>query len=261
MASPVSASTTYGADTTRYEWLVNDWDANSNLWINVQGDYTVSLQAQGFYGVQLRHVAEQLSGNLKSIAVVPTAGGAELEQVDELIPPGAGQYRMSPLPTGRIEFSSASNGVQYTIKYISSGNINSETVINDIAEDINAVAGDLAVPGDVNITGQVAVGGIPVYGWLADGTPIYAKSLDVTITTTNLGQSTLHGIANAWSSDRIIDVRARHLDTVTNQIGENRTTDDDLIYHIYWNDLNVWISRNGNGSGTQNYRLLIIYKD
>jgi len=109
MASPVSALTSYASDVTDYDWLVNDWDADSNLFINVQGSYLVQLQEPGFYGVYPRHVVEQLSGGRKSIAVVSADSGEELEQVDSLIPPGAGQYRISPI-MGGIEFSSAQCG-------------------------------------------------------------------------------------------------------------------------------------------------------
>lgn len=228
MATPVSASTTYDSDATAHEWLVNDWDDDSNQWKNVQGTYTVSLQDQGFYGVTLRGAAEQLDGNLKSIAVVPSAGGPELEQVDALIPPGAGQYRMSPLPTGRIEFSSASNGVEYVVKYITSGTVNRRAP---------------------------ASSGI---GYLDDGTRLYCKTLDCTIVATSLIGTVAHGIANALTNNRILDVRTQYTPASATISEAVETTAD--VYRAQWDDTDIIITR-GDSTSTFAYRIYVVYTE
>lgn len=135
MAQAVDIDIEYQADTTPQEWLVNDWDIGEETYKNVQGEYTVALQETGFYGVQLLQVARRLSGNRKSIAVIPSGGGAELVRVPDNVAPGAGQYRMSPLPTGRLQFSAAQTGQSYVIKYVSSGTVNSRAGIDTIIHD------------------------------------------------------------------------------------------------------------------------------
>lgn len=228
MASPVSASITYDSDVTAYEWLVNDWDDDSNQWKNVQGTYTVALQDQGFYGIVLRGAAEQLDGNLKSIAVIPTAGGAELEQVNELIPPGAGQYRMSPLPTGRIEFSSASNGVEYLVKYITSGTVNRRAPASE---------------------------GI---GFLDDGTRLYCKTLDCTIVATSLIGTVAHGIANALTNNRILDVRTQYTPSIATISEVSEVTAD--VYRAQWDDTDITLTR-GDSASTFAYRVYVVYTE
>lgn len=227
MASPVDSTVTYDSDVTAYDWLVNDWDDDSTLWKNVQGTYTVSLRDQGFYGIQLRNVAEELSGNLKSIAVVPSAGGPELEQVDSLIPPGAGQYRMSTLPTGRIEFSSASNGVSYVVKYISSGALNMRDSTTGI-------------------------------GFLDDGTRIYSKTLDCTIASASLIGSVAHGIANALTNNRILDVRTQYTPSNATISEVSEITAD--VYRAQWDDTNLVVTR-GNSASTFAYRIYVVYTE
>jgi len=227
MATAVSASTTYDSDVTAYDWLVNDWDNDSTQWKNVQGTYTVALQDQGFYGVQLRHVAEELAGNLKSIAVIPSAGGPELEQVDSLIPPGAGQYRMSPLPTGRIEFSSASNGVEYVIKYVSSGTVNRR----------DSTAG---------------------IGFLDDGTRIYSKTLDCTIASASLIGSVAHGITNALTNNRILDIRTQY--TPSNATISEAAENTKDVYRHQWDDTNITLTR-GDSATEEDYRVYVVYTE
>ena len=227
MASPVDSTVTYDSDVTAYDWLVNDWDNDSTQWKNVQGTYTVSLRDQGFYGIQLRNVAEELSGNLKSIAVVPSAGGPELEQVDSLIPPGAGQYRMSTLPTGRIEFSSASNGVSYIVKYISSGALNRRDSTTGI-------------------------------GFLDDGTRIYSKTLDCTIASASLIGSVAHGIANALTNNRILDVRTQYTPSNATISEVSEITAD--VYRAHWDDTDLVVTR-GDSTSTFAYRIYVVYTE
>lgn len=227
MASPVDSTVTYDSDVTAYDWLVNDWDDDSTLWKNVQGTYTVSLRDQGFYGIQLRNVAEELSGNLKSIAVVPSAGGPELEQVDSLIPPGAGQYRMSTLPTGRIEFSSASNGVSYVVKYISSGALNRRDSTTGI-------------------------------GFLDDGTRLYSKTLDCTIASASLIGSVAHGIANALTNNRILDVRTQY--TPSNATISEALENTKDVYRMQWDDTDLIITR-GDSATEEDYRIYVVYTE
>lgn len=227
MASPVDSTVTYDSDVTAYDWLVNDWDNDSTQWKNVQGTYTVSLRDQGFYGIQLRNVAEELSGNLKSIAVIPSAGGPELEQVDSLIPPGAGQYRMSTLPTGRIEFSSASNGVSYIVKYISSGALNRRDSTTGI-------------------------------GFLDDGTRIYSKTLDCTIASASLIGSVAHGIANALTNNRILDVRTQYTPSNATISEVSGITAD--VYRAHWDDTDLVVTR-GDSTSTFAYRIYVVYTE
>lgn len=233
MASAVVASATYPADTTAYEWLVNDWDTDSDLWINVQGTYTVSLQTQGFYGVQLRHVAESLDGNLKSIAVIPSAGGVELEQVSSLVAPSAGQYRMSPLPTGRLEFSSASNGTEYIIKYVSSGTVNRRR------------------------TGDY------IYGYMDDGTALYAKELSFTITAGDNLEEVSHGITDAYTDSRIVDIRARcnngSTTFLTAEYGDAGEVAENINNHAYTDSV-IQFYRS-NTAATRSYVALVVYKE
>lgn len=143
MATAINMAATYPSDKTRYDWLAKDWDLNDFNYINVQGDYTVALLPQGFYGIQLRHVQRQLSGNLKSIGIKPFAGGVELVQNPTLLAPGPGQYRTSPLPTGRIEFHSSALGQKFTAKYVSSGTVLNHSTIEDaIALDLPDIIWD-----------------------------------------------------------------------------------------------------------------------
>ncbi len=64
--------------------------------------------------------------------IVPTAGGAALEEVAKTVTPGDGQYRVNydELGTAIIEFSSAQAGVQMDISYYGLG-----TVLQKIALD------------------------------------------------------------------------------------------------------------------------------
>lgn len=134
MASPVESTETYEQDTVSYDWLANDWDSISpdGMYRNVQGTYSVSLLPQGFYGVQLRQVLSELSGNQKSIVVLPVGGGPEIEEV--FIEPGPGQFRRSPLPTGRLEFNINQLGQQYVIKYVSSGTLTGKGYIQNLID-------------------------------------------------------------------------------------------------------------------------------
>jgi hypothetical protein len=139
MASAIDPAVTYPTDETDYNWLISDWEPGDNLWINVQGTYTVEYHPQGFIGVQLRHVCETLPANQKSFAVIRSESGTALEELTEspmIIPPNAGQFRRSPLPTGRLEFSSAHLGQEFIIKYVSSGNVNSVSYGED--QDLQA---------------------------------------------------------------------------------------------------------------------------
>ena len=139
MASVVDKTLTYPSDETDYNWLISDWEPGDNLWINVQGTYTVTRHDQGFIGVQLRHVCESLPLSQKSFAVIRAASGTDLEELEEspmIIAPSAGQFRRSPLPTGRLEFSSAHLGQEFIIKYISSGNVNNLAYAEEKSADI-----------------------------------------------------------------------------------------------------------------------------
>lgn len=127
MASSVDKSVTYPLDDNDYNWLLSDWEPGDNLWINVQGTYTVERFPQGFIGVQLKHVCEHLPSNQKSFAVIRVDSGTDMEELIEspmIIAPSAGQFRKSPVPTGRLEFSSVHLGQEFLIKYVSSGTVN-----------------------------------------------------------------------------------------------------------------------------------------
>ena len=231
MASPVTAATVYPSDSTAYEWLVNDWDANSNLFVNVQGTYRVELQPNGFYGVYPRHVLVTLPNSAKSVAVVSVDSGEELEQVSETVPPGAGQYRVSPI-LGGIEFSSASNGIIYTIKYVSSGTANRK-------------AGFLSS------------------GYFDSGTQRLAKLKLITIPDGQNYASASHGILYAESQNRIVNVRAGYSRNAgSGGFIRESTVASTHIYRAEWNDEIITIRRGSSSIGSDFiYNCLIIYKE
>ena len=132
MASPVESTGVYEQDSASYDWLIYDWDSGDDMYRNVQGTYEVELLPQGFYGVQLRQVLSQLSGNQQSIIVLPVGGGPEIEEV--FIEPGPGQFRRSPLPTGRLEFNIAQLGESYVIKYVTSGTLTGKGYIQNLID-------------------------------------------------------------------------------------------------------------------------------
>lgn len=231
MASPVTAATVYPADSTSYEWLINDWDAGSNQNVNVQGSYLVELQPNGFYGVYPKHVLAQLPAGAKSVAVVAADSGEELEEVDETVPPGAGQYRVSPIQ-GAIEFSSASNGRVYTIKYVSSGTANRK-------------AGFLAS------------------GYFDSGTRRLAKLKILTIPDGTNYVVSEHGIVYAKSQNRIVNVRTGYSRNVGSGGFIRESTSASLhIYRAEWNDETITIRRGSSSIGSDwIYNCLIIYKE
>lgn len=229
LASPVNTATVYPADSAEYEWLINDWDAASNQNVNVQGSYRVELQPSGFFGVYPKHVLSELPAGAKSVAVVSVDSGAELEQVDETIAPGAGQYRISPIQ-GAIEFSSASNGLIYTIKYVSSGAANRK-------------AGFLAS------------------GYFDSGTRRLAKLKIITIPDGSNYATSEHGIVYAKSQNRIVNVRTGYSRNAGSGGFIRESTFASIhIYRAEWNDETITIRR-GTSSSDWIYNCLIFYKE
>lgn len=229
MASAVDSTASYQSDLTYYDWLVNDWDSASDLSINVQGSYLVSMQEQGFYGVYPRHVVKDLEGGRKSIAVLSADTGMELEQVDDSIPPGAGQYRISPI-LGAIEFSSSSNGKLYTIKYVSSGTANrkAETLVS---------------------------------GYFDSGSRRLAKLLLITMPIGSQSVTTAHNIFKAKTENRIVNVRTGFSRNagMGGFIRESSIAGDNIYKHT-WDDENIIVYR-GPSSAEMIQNCFIIYKE
>lgn len=229
MASAVDSTAAYQSDLTYYDWLINDWDSASDLSINVQGSYLVSMQEQGFYGVYPRHVVKDLAGGRKSIAVLSADTGMELEQVDDSTPPGAGQYRISPI-LGAIEFSSASNGKLYTIKYVSSGTANrkAETLVS---------------------------------GYFDSGSRRLAKLLLITMPIGSQSVTTAHNIFKAKTENRIVNVRTGFSRNagMGGFIQESSIAGDNIHKHT-WDDENIIIYR-GSSSDEMIQNCFIIYKE
>ena len=229
MASPVDATASYSSDLTSYDWLINDWDSSADLSINVQGSYMVSLQETGFYGVLTRHVIKELLGGRKSVAVLSADTGEELQQVVKSTPPGAGQYRLSPI-LGGIEFSSASNGKLYTIKYVSSGTANrkSEALVS---------------------------------GYFDSGSRRLAKLLLVTMPIGSQSVTTAHNIFRAKTDNRIVNVRTGFSRNpgLGGFIREGAVPGDNIHRHT-WDDENIIIYR-GSTSMEIIQNCFIIYKE
>lgn len=108
---------------------------------------------------------------------------------------------------------------------------------------------------------------VPVFGYMNDGTPLYAKEVSLTIPNSVYSNTVAHGITNAATNNRIVDVRTRRycpgeITHVTYAVGEGtRYAGYPTSPSTYsgWDDTYLRVAR-GDASGDKTYVSFIIFK-
>ena len=145
--------------------------------------------------------------------------------------------------------------------------ISSTVLIANTTECTGADTGALQVSGGAQIAKNLSVSGdltdgagVPVAGWLVDGTPYYIKEVSIQIVDTDNNASVAHGISNAYTNDRIFNTAVRYLNGAGSTIGiGSETTQDTFIQYCYWDDTNIKIKREVT-TNTINFKIRIWYK-
>jgi len=105
--------------------------------------------------------------------------------------------------------------------------------------------------------------GTPIYGHMADGTPLYSKEISITIANLAVSGSAAHGIALAHTNDRVLSVMARFIvggfHDIVHYQGAGGAWINTAIFHHQWDDTNLTIARDGN-AGAMTYDVFIVYR-
>ena len=118
----------------------------------------------------------------------------------------------------------------------------------------------LKVGGDINTKGEIQYQGTPIYGYMTDGTPLFAKEIQITVPNGFANEPGAHGISNALSNDRIKDIRSRVLSGGEILMGDGYEGASDVIalrFGISNTHITVW--RGGTGSEVT-FTIFIIYE-
>jgi hypothetical protein len=114
--------------------------------------------------------------------------------------------------------------------------------------------------GTVTFNGAASFGASSIAGFLSDGTPYYKKRLTENIVNGFAYQSVAHGIANAYTSNKIINVYpyGQNGSAFWTAYFDNSGVSANALKYIYWDNTNIYAYRWGT-SGAFTFYLTIEY--
>jgi len=128
-----------------------------------------------------------------------------------------------------------------------------ESTTLKIGHDVE-IENDIGVGSDMNIEGTINKDGVPIYGYIDDGTPIYAKELSVHLAGTSA--SVAHGITSAYSNDRIKIVRCRNI--VSSNYNQADGEGASWAHYFRWDDTNITVHRT-SADPDFTFKLFVVY--
>lgn len=137
-----------------------------------------------------------------------------------------------------------------------------ESTTTKIGHDLT-VENDLSVEGDLDVDGTIGNNGTPVYGYMTDGTPLFAKEITITFAAGDTTKSGAHSISNAYSSDRIKYIRTRRVHAATSTVysADGIGAGDSVrVNTIDWDNTNVTITRTNTSGTAYAFICFIVYE-
>jgi hypothetical protein len=162
---------------------------------------------------------------------------------------------------------SASVESDLSVLGVITGDASTGVVVDDgltVTGEIDGVGAQITEDG-VNVKAGKTVkhNGNNVYGYLDDGTPIYAKSLLSSFGVSDSVINISHGISNAYTNDKILHIYGfikNTNDSTSAIITSFSSLSGNLVSICRYSDTNVILSRESNGS-IRDVSITILYKD